>query len=206
MQGLENLLTQSEAAAIAEVPVKAVYKTVAERLPRASLVRRAGQTLLTLQAVICVRLDYDLPKEVPIKVRRFVFGKVKSGSSERIEYGPAGTQVFRYIIEPGPAAAAVAARMLQYRKAMALIVEDPEVQGGIATFRGTRLPVHQVGSLLQQGVPESELLEDYPSLSPEKIEAARMFVLAHPQRGRPRKPSWTKLEPLSSRLIERRSA
>ena len=82
-----NLLTPAEAAAVADVPVRAVYKTVAERLPKALLIRIAGQTYLTPAAVICVRLDYDLPKNVPIKVRRFVYRKFKDGSSGRVEYG-----------------------------------------------------------------------------------------------------------------------
>ncbi len=200
---LDNLLSQSEAAAVAEVPVKAVYKTVAERLPRASLVRRGGQTFLTLEAVICVRLDYDLPKDVPIKVRRFVYGKLKGASPDRVEYG---STIFSYVIDPGPAAKAIADRMHRYRKAMQLILEDPEVQGGIATFKGTRLPVYQIGSLLQQGVAEGELREDYPNLTPEMIEAARIYVQANPRRGRPRKPAWHGTKPLKSRMIRGRSA
>ena len=40
-----DLLTPAEAAIIAEVPIKAVYKTVAERLPKASVIQRFGQTL-----------------------------------------------------------------------------------------------------------------------------------------------------------------
>jgi uncharacterized protein (DUF433 family) len=199
----DNLLTQSEAAAVAEVPVKAVYKTVAERLPKASLVHRAGQTFLTLEAVICVRLDYDLPKDVPIKVRRFVYGKLKGGSPDRVEYGSA---IFSYVIDPRPAARTIGERMQHYRKAMQLIVEDPEIQGGIATFKGTRLPVYQIGSLLQQGVAEKELREDYPNLTPEMIAAARIYAQANPRRGRPRKPTWHDTKPLSSRLIRRRSA
>jgi uncharacterized protein (DUF433 family) len=199
----DTLLTQSEAAAVAEVPVKAVYKTVAERLPKALLARRAGKTFLTPEALICVRLDYDLPKDVPIKVRRFVYGKMKSGKPDRVEYG---SSVFSYVIDPRPAARTIGERMRRYRKAMQLIVEDPEIQGGIATFKGTRLPVYQIGSLLQQGATEKELREDYPNLTPEMIEAARIYVQANPRRGRPRKPAWHGTKPLSSRLIRRRSA
>jgi uncharacterized protein (DUF433 family) len=198
-----NLLTQSEAAAVAEVPVKAVYKTVAERLPKASLVRRAGQIFLTPEAVICVRLDYDLPKDVPIKVRRFVYAKLKGGSPERVEYG---SKIFSYVIDPRPAARTIAKKMQHYRKALKLIVEDPEIQGGVATFKGTRLPVYQIGILLQQGVQEKELREDYPNLTPEMVEAARIYVRANPRRGRPRKPAWHDTKPLSSQLIRKRSA
>lgn len=202
-QEILNLLTPAEAAAVADVPMKAVYKTVAERLPKASLIRRSGQTYLTLQAAICVRLDYELPKDVPVKVRRFVYGKLTGGSSGRVEYG---SNLFSYVVDPGPTARNITDRLKGYRSAMKLIVENPEIQGGAATFKGTRLLVHQIAGLLQQGVPVTELREDYPNLTPEMIEAARIYAQAHPRRGRPRKPAWRSTKPLTSRTIRRRSA
>src|ERR1700761_1976279 len=192
-----DLFTPAEAAAVAEVPMKAVYKAVAERLPKSSLLRRSGQTYLTSQAVICIRLDYELPKDVPVKVRRFVFGRLKEGGSNRVEYG---TRLFSYVVDAGPTVKTIAERLERYRRAMKLIVEDPEIQGGAATFKGTRLLVHHISALPQRGVSEAELGEDYPNLPLEMIEAARIFVRAHPRRGRPRKPSWRNTEPLSSQL------
>jgi uncharacterized protein (DUF433 family) len=196
-----NLLTPTEAAAVVDVPVKAVYKTVAERLPKSSLVRRAGQTYLTPWAVVCVRLDYEFPKDVPIKVRRFVYSKVKEGRFGRVEYG---TKLFSYVVDPGPTAAAVADRMRRYCRAMQLIVEDPEIQGGAATFKGTRLLVHHIAALMEQGVPEKELREDYPNVTPGMLGAAGIFVQAHPRRGRPKKPAWRSSTPLSVELVPRR--
>ena len=190
-----DLFTPAEAAAVAEVPMKAVYKTVAERLPKASLIQRSGQTYLTVQAVICVRLDYELPKDVPVKVRRFVFGKLKESSSNRVEYG---TALFSYVVDARPTAKTITERLQRYRRAMRLIVEDPAGKGGAATFKGTRLLVHHIAGLLQQGVAEAELREDYPNLTQEMIESTRIYVQAHPRRGRPRKPSWRNAKPLSS--------
>jgi uncharacterized protein (DUF433 family) len=148
-------------------------------------------------------LDYELPKDVPVKVRRSVFGRLKESASNRVEYG---TTLFSYVVDPRPTAKMVTERLQRYRKAMRLIVEDPEIQGGAATFKGTRLLVHHIAGLLQQGVPEAELREDYPNLTPEMIEAARIYVQAHPRRGRPRKPSWRSTKPLSSQFVRRRSA
>jgi uncharacterized protein (DUF433 family) len=198
-----DLFTPAEAAAVAEVPMKAVYKTVAERLPKASVIQRSGQTYLTTQAVICVRLDYELPKDVPVKVRRFVFGKLAETHSNRVEYG---TALFSYVVDARPTAKTITERLQRYRRAMRLIVEDSEIQGGAATLKGTRLLVHHIASLLQQGVPEAELRQDYPHLTPGMIEAARIYVQAHPRRGRPRKPVWRNAKPLNSQLVRRRSA
>jgi uncharacterized protein (DUF433 family) len=198
-----DLLTPGEAAAVAGVPIKAVYKTVGERLPKASLVRRSGQTFLTPTAVLCVLLDYELPKDVPIKVRRFVYEELKKGASGRVEYG---SKLFSYVVDTRPAAAIVEDSMRRYQKAMQMIVENPEIQGGVATFKGTRLIVHHIAALLDQGVPEAELGEDYPNLTPAMIAAARIFAQAHPRRGRPRKPAWRASRPLTTEVARRRIA
>jgi uncharacterized protein (DUF433 family) len=47
---------------------------------------------------------------------------------------------------------------------MQLIVEASAIQGGAATFRGTRILVHQVADLLAQGVDEATQQEDCPRL------------------------------------------
>lgn len=198
-----ELLTPAQAAAVAEVPLKAVYKTVAERLPKGALIRRAGQTYLTPEALVCIRLDYELPKDVPIKVRRFVYGKLGHGSSGRLEYG---TPLFSYVVDPGPTSKKMAARLRSYQKAMQLVVEDPEIQGGAATFKGTRILVHQIVGLLRQGISEAELREDYPKLTSEMIDAARIYSQAHPRRGRPHKPTWRASKPLSTKIVRRRRA
>jgi uncharacterized protein (DUF433 family) len=96
--------------------------------------------------------------------------------------------------------------MRRYQKAMQMIVENPEIQGGVATFKGTRLIVHHIAALLDQGVPEAELREDYPNLTPAMIAAARIFAQAHPRRGRPRKPAWRASRPLTTEVARRRIA
>jgi uncharacterized protein (DUF433 family) len=174
-----ELFTPAEAAAV--MPMKALYKTVSERLPKTSLIRRSGQTYLTTQAIICVRLNYELPRDVPVKVRRFVIGRLKEGAANRMEYG---TRLFSYVVDASPTAKTITERLRRYRKAMRLIAEDLQVQGGAATFKGTRILVHHIAGLLQQGVAE-ELHEDHFYLTPEMTEAARIYAQAHPRRRRP---------------------
>ena len=77
-----------------------------------------------------------------------------------------------------------------YRQAIRLIVEDNDIQGGAATFRGTRILVHQIAHLLDQGAGEGELRRDYPHLTPEMIAAAPVYARAHPRQGLARQPAW----------------
>jgi uncharacterized protein (DUF433 family) len=76
--------------------------------------------------------------------------------------------------------------------AMALVVEDPDVQGGAATFRGTRILVQQIAQSLAQGADEAELFQDYPRLTREMVEAARLYGKLYPDRGHARKPNWSR--------------
>ncbi len=189
-----DLLTPAEAAAASGMALRAVYRRAAERLPKSVIVRRAGEMFLTPLGAICLRLDRDIPKEVPASVRRLLYGRMGARGVDRAEVGEGG---FRYVVEPASAAAEVGRFLGDYRKAMELIVEDPGVQGGVATFRGTRLMVHHVADLLAQGTDAAELAEDYPGLTPDMIAAAPIYAKTHPRRGRPRKPAWRQAPPVS---------
>jgi uncharacterized protein (DUF433 family) len=181
-----ELFTASEAAAVTGVPLRAVYKAMKERLPRRLLVGRGRGARLTYPGALCVRLDRELPKDVPVKVRLTLYAELTL-DCERVEHavGP-----LRYVIDVGRTRAEVDRELTAYRRALRLVVEDPEVQGGAATFEGTRILVHQVAALLDQGATVEELKTDYPNLTDAMIEAAPMYARAHPRRGRPRSPNW----------------
>jgi uncharacterized protein (DUF433 family) len=49
---------------------------------------------------------------------------------------------------------------------------DPLICHGQACIRGTRIPVHQIVRMLANGDTIEDLLEDYPTLKREDIQAA----------------------------------
>jgi uncharacterized protein (DUF433 family) len=53
---------------------------------------------------------------------------------------------------------------------------NPDVMVGKPVIRGTRIPVELVVRLVAQGIPEAEILEQYPRLRPEDIRAALMYA------------------------------
>ena len=67
-----------------------------------------------------------------------------------------------------------------------MVDEDPEILCG-TPIRGTRIPVHDVASLVDAGTPVQEILEIYPRLTPSQIGLASIYAKANPQRGRPRR-------------------
>jgi len=46
-----------------------------------------------------------------------------------------------------------------------VIVRDPEILGGRAVFRGTRVPVEVLFENLEDGLSIDEIIESYPSLN-----------------------------------------
>jgi uncharacterized protein (DUF433 family) len=62
------------------------------------------------------------------------------------------------------------------------ITLNPEVMAGKPVIRGTRIPVELIVRMLAQGIPESEILKEYPRLQPEDLRAALAYAaqtLAH---------------------------
>lgn len=62
------------------------------------------------------------------------------------------------------------------------ITVDPKIMAGKPVIRGTRIPVELIVRMLAQGIPEDDILREYPRLKPEDIRAALTYaawVLAH---------------------------
>lgn len=198
----DQLFSPSEVGAVVGVPIKAIYKVIEQRLPSGLVVRRNRQRLLTRWGAVCVVIDHEMPKDVPVAVRKQVYAKIKSAAAAREVTYKRG--ILHYVIDVESAAKRVNADIAKYRKAMKLITNDPDVQAGATTFKGTRILVHHIADLLSQGASEAELQEDYPRLTREMMAAARVYAKAYPRRGRPRKPSWRSSKPLSEQVIGRR--
>ena len=56
------------------------------------------------------------------------------------------------------------------------ITLNPNVMVGKPVIRGTRIPVELIVRMLAQGVPEGEILKEYPRLQPEDIRAALTYA------------------------------
>lgn len=62
------------------------------------------------------------------------------------------------------------------------ITANPEIFGGKPIIRGMRISVELILSLLAQGAPGEEILDDYPDLEPDDIRACLAYaraVIAH---------------------------
>jgi len=56
------------------------------------------------------------------------------------------------------------------------ITINPDVMVGKPTIRGLRITVGQILKALSGGLTQNDLLEDYPELEPEDIQAALLYA------------------------------
>jgi uncharacterized protein (DUF433 family) len=90
----------------------------------------------------------------------------------------------------------IATSLRELRRARRLVVSDPGIMGGDPVFRGTRLPVHMVAVLVEQGSTQAQLIKSYPRLTAEMIRLAPVYAAAYPLRGRPRHQPWRDHKPV----------
>ena len=53
-----------------------------------------------------------------------------------------------------------------------VIHSDPDIQGGVAVFRGTRVPLKNLFDYLEAGESLEDFLQSFPSVSREQAVAA----------------------------------
>ncbi|MBB6305569.1 uncharacterized protein (DUF433 family) [Rhizobium leucaenae] len=66
------------------------------------------------------------------------------------------------------------------------VTSSPDILGGTAVIRGTRIPVYDIAASVAAGHSTERILETWPSLDREKIRLATIYAEANPLRGRPR--------------------
>ena len=66
-----------------------------------------------------------------------------------------------------------------------LVVADPETMGGAPCFIHSRVPIDMVIGRIDSGEDRAQIQSDYAFLTEAHIDAARIYLAAHPRRGRP---------------------
>lgn len=181
-------LSRREVAELGGIPLTAVNKAVEQgavevgRGPRGS----AAFALSELAPLVVMsRVGLPLPAPTKRKIRDWLTksrGLRRRGHAE-LALSPA--LVVRY----EPEVADLVRRAEQYTRLRDKYIEiDPEVKGGVAVIKGTRLTASAVAARLAGGDSIQGLVEDYPHVDPDAFEVAAIYARTHPRRGRPPRP------------------
>jgi uncharacterized protein (DUF433 family) len=148
---------------------------------------RAGHSirLLDLRGLLSLTLERRLADRFAPELRRELFDALAAAPRSTVSLDGGFLKID--LREPRRELA-TSLRLL--RRARHLVVSDPDIIGADPVFRGTRVPVHLIATLVAEGSDEEELRESYPRLTVEMIRLAPAFATAYPLRGRPRKQPW----------------
>ncbi len=170
-------------------PLSVVQKAItAGRIP-VRVDRRTRRRRLDGAALLAFALVQALPQELrvsPADAYRLLnqFNPASAGVTGELRIG----DVVR--IDAGKALAPARRRMRLYERTRDLIVSDPDIMGGSPTIRGTRITAQAILGRLDDGDTIATVLDDYPYLDEETVEAAALFAKANPPRGRPAGKLW----------------
>jgi uncharacterized protein (DUF433 family) len=90
-----------------------------------------------------------------------------------------------YPVHLGPYIGRSAAKAREVDQAEELVHASPDILGGTPVFRGTRVPIANVLGALERGQTSDDILTDYPDLTAAHIDAAQVYSIVNPRRGRP---------------------
>jgi hypothetical protein len=154
-----SLFTPTEAAVLTGLPVKAVNNAIDKKTIRAVAGRRAGHAtrLLDLRALVSLTLERRLADRFAPELRRDVFEALATAPRNRVCLE--GGFLTIDLREPRRE---LAGSLRELRRARHSVVSDPGIMGGAPVFRGTRIPVHLIETLLGQGSTEADLMAGYP--------------------------------------------
>jgi uncharacterized protein (DUF433 family) len=193
MRSQDARFTPTEAAVLTGLPLKAVNNAIDKKTISSVAGEDHGRPtrMLEARALVSLSLERRLADRIAPELRRKVFDAL--GDAPRNTVSLEGGLLKLDLREPRRE---LAASLRTLRRARRIVVSDPDIMGGDPVFRGTRVPVHMIAELLEQGAAEAELLESYPRLTAEMIRLAPIFAAAYPLRGRPRKQPWAGRPPI----------
>jgi len=189
-----SLFTPAEAAVLTRLSIKAVNNAIDKNMVPAVVRAGPGESgrFLDQRGLLALALEYRLANRFFPDLRRRLFDALVASPRKAMVSLDEGL-VTVDLQEPRRD---LAASLRALRKARSLVVTDPEILGGEPVFRGTRVPVHAIAAMLEQGSTEAEILEAYPRITAEMVRLAPAYAQAYPIRGRPRSQPWRDRQPV----------
>ena len=201
-------LSLNELAVLARVSEKKVRDELEATVVPRCHAGENGALVFSLRDALFFRLLDELPDgmELTRESRRALYVLLREHKAENASWRRTRTDLVlrgkrEVRIAIGDVVTDIARRARTYVHGMRGVESRPEVLGGTPVFRGTRVPVRDIGELIKRGVSRDELEVDYPTLrhlDEGDFEFAAMFAERNRPRGRPRQPIELRRAPAAS--------
>jgi uncharacterized protein (DUF433 family) len=193
---MSELFSVNEAAAIAEVSPDVIRTALEKKALTPSHRRRVGKAVrhqFSVGDVLLVKLLVEFPFPLSRRDKQSLSQILAHGNRKAAQWSLEGNDLvyrsgeMQMSIECKSLRKTVAKNLAAYRWGRRRIVSSPDILAGEPVFRGTRIPVQHVASLFRKGVPESEIVEDFPALNARDLAYARLVARVGDRPGRPKK-------------------
>lgn len=182
-----------EVAELANVPVRAVDKAIEEKVLAGVRRVRGRRRMLPLHAVPYAAIVARLPVTLSLATKRGLAHALSKRTAARMTAEPLKIAPAVTVDVPALVGRDLAERAARYGRARERYIEiNPDVMGGTAILRGTRMTVYSVLGRLDGGDSVDDILDDNPHLSREAVETAALYARTHPLVGRPGGRPWAK--------------
>lgn len=197
-------VSTAEAAFVAGLAANDINRVVDEKLVPGELIQQeAGSRRVARLAAALARVYMDLESTLAARARVFVLEQLvervhalNARNRDDVLCLRAMDSVLWTVALPNhvfvdvtPQVSQAASRAKEVDLADTLVTSDKEVVGGAPCFAGTRVPVESILASLAEGEPMERLQASYPFVTEAHVDAARVYMLIHPRRGRPKKLS-----------------
>ena len=177
---MATALTVNEAAALLELDEKRVRKEL-----EYGFFGPATPPRLDLPALVYFRVVRQLGVQLGVEDRRKLCRLIADAFAHNAV--PSKVQLSLVLeVRLDQVTEEISQRLRRFEGWKSRLVVDQKVLGGEPVFPGRRLAVRHVGGMLLRGTPIEEVREDYPYLTDQDIEYAKLFTAAYPRVGRPR--------------------
>ncbi len=182
--------TAREVAALANVPVRAVDKALEEKILLG--IRTAnGRRTLPLHAIAYAAIVARLPVTLSLAAKRNLaqtLGELPAGrmTTQALQIAPAVT-----VDVPALVGHDLGERAARYGQSRDEHIElNPDIAGGTAVLRGTRITVYAILGRIDGGDSVDDILDENPHLTRDAVETAALYARTHPFLGRPGGRPW----------------
>jgi uncharacterized protein (DUF433 family) len=191
-----ELFSVSEAAAIAEVPLETIRTALEKKSVTPSGKQRVGKAIrheFSASDVLLIKLLAEFPFPLSRQDKHSLAQILAHGNRQASRWSMQGPDVvyrsgdMLVLVECKTFRKTIDKNLAVLRWGKRRIISSREVLGGEPVFRGTRIPLQHVASLFRKGVPEPEIMEDFPSLNSRDLAYARLFSRIGEKPGRPKK-------------------
>ncbi|MGH9435927.1 MAG: DUF433 domain-containing protein [Terriglobia bacterium] len=180
-------LTASEAAVAAGVSVQQVHRIIDERILPEDLYSTGQARTFRTDACIPISFYFETAELLTTEARLKTIRDAIAQCGNWTEWENCVVRERSVTVRFSEIVKGVVERLDQLTRALAMVVEDPEILSGTPVIKGTRVPVYDIAAAVSEGAPKERVLKSYPSLREWQVDLAPIYAKAVPPRGRPKR-------------------